>query len=136
MFKRSVSIPTKGSASLTSNNLSVSTAGKNLLAHAIISRHFVNLVRTIFVCIIQISSLIFCSVKTFTDPENNVLNQKQIISKISKDGKSAASGATDGCPTLLQTKFVEFGNRSVIVVCTTKAIYVKFYFLKICFRFM
>ena len=44
MFKRSVAIPIKSSASLTSNNLSISIAGKNILSHAIISRHFVNLV--------------------------------------------------------------------------------------------
>ena len=64
-----------------------------------------------------------------------MLNNKQIISKISKDGKSAASGSTDGCPTLLQTKFIEFENRAVLVICTTKAIYVNklivwFLFLK------
>jgi hypothetical protein len=125
MFKRSVAIPLKGSSSLTSNNLSISVPGKNILSHATISRHFVNLVSKFFLHINSSFKVPFCIKKTITDLENNVINNKQIISKISKDGKSAATGATDGCPTLLQTKFIEFSNKSVLVICTTKAIYVK-----------
>jgi hypothetical protein len=122
MYKRSVAIPIKGSASLSSNNLSISSTAKNILSHAIISRNFVNLVKN-FQLFYIFFYLLFLK-KTFTDLENNPLNHKQIISKISKDGKSASSNSTDACPTLLQTKFVDLSNRTVLVICTTKAIYV------------
>jgi hypothetical protein len=51
-----------------------------------------------------------------------VLNQKQVITKVTKD-----SSGVENYPTILQAKFVELKNKILLVVCTTKGIYVSFF---------
>lgn len=104
MYEKSNCIPLTSNASYSAQNLSL-MKNRDSVTYAVISRNSVNLVST--------------------SRNSGEVDQKLIIPKISKDETTGASNGPDTMllANIVQTKFVEVSDRSVLVICATKGIF-------------
>lgn len=73
--------------------------------------------------------------KTLTNDSSAELNQKTLLPKIAKDqvsgsSSSATAASTENSiyPSIVQAAYVDVAKRAILVVCTTKGIFVSIFF--------
>ena len=104
MYEKSNSVPVTSNASFIHKNLTIRKAGST--SYATVSKNSVNL--------------------TVANRSGTELDQRQIMPKISKDELSALADGTDSMllANLTQCQFVDVAQRTLLVICATKGIFV------------